>query len=145
MLDLSAVITIQSSFVSMVTPESCAASTSQLDDVVYEHVTTTVDYEHCNNHYSSLPNTEHLQYDSLQLTTSSTTCNKNMKPFNKCEVTDDDNQSIGNVTSEQNGQSITSQCHAESAPATVEDYLAVLADHTSSPVNALLSCCGNVG
>jgi hypothetical protein len=130
MLDLSAVSTSQSSCVTTVTPEPCAASTSQQDDAPYERVTTIVGYEQCHNHYSSLSNTDHLQYDFLQVTTLSTTSNQYMEAFNNSNVTDDgDQSSVSTASDGQNRQSNISQRHAESAPATVEVYLPVLPDN----------------
>jgi hypothetical protein len=130
MLELSTASTSHLSHVTLVTLEPGAAITSQVDDVTYEHTTTDVDSEQCQSHYTFLSNTDHhLQYDSLQLITSPTTSSQYMELFNNCDVTDDNDQSVGTVTSGQYRKSITLQHHAESAPATVEDYLAVLPDN----------------
>lgn len=51
-----------------------------------------------------------------------------MASLNNCDVTDDSDQSVSTVTGGHNRQSIASQRHDYSAPATVEDYLAVLPD-----------------
>lgn len=130
MLDLSAASISQTSCVTMDTPASCATSrpTSQQDNVLYEQVTTHVDYEQCHSHYSSLSNTNHQQYEILQPIMPSTTSDQYMAPFNNSNVT------------EQNKQSITSRCHAESAPAIDEDYLTVLSNdcNAKTPVWALL-------
>lgn len=144
MLDLSAASASQSPYVTMATSESCAASTSQQDDILYEHVTTDVGYEQCHNHYSSLSNTDHLQYDSLQVIMSSTASNQYMVPFNSRGVTGEGDQSSVSIAADgQNRQSITrSQRHAESAPATVEVYLPVLPDnlYATTLVSALFIC-----
>lgn len=140
-LDLSAVGTCESSYVTTVTPESCAASTNLLDDVLYEHTAKNFDYVHCQNHYSSLSHTDHLQYDSLQLTASSTTSNQYQEPFNNCDVTDNSDQSVSTETIGQNRKSITSQCYTDLTLAAVEDYLTLLPDGTCVPVNRQLLIC----
>lgn len=127
MLELSAASTSQSSSVTRVTTEPCTASTSQFDDVLDEHITTNVNYEHCQNHYSSLSNTDQLQYDRIQLTEPPTISNKHLT---HSDVTKDASLSLSTATSCQNRH--TPECHADSAPATVESYLTVLADDTHS-------------
>lgn len=143
MLDLSATSSSQSSHVTIVTLEPCVASLSHLDDVPYEHVSTNVDYDQYQNHNSLLANTVHLQYDSLQLTTSSTTSNQYTEPLNNRDVADESDQSVGNVATGQNGQSVASQRHAESAPTTVE-CLTVMLDDSSATATAYAQLLRNV-
>lgn len=118
MLELTAASTSHPSHVTIATMEPCAASTSQLDDVLYEHITTYVEYEHCHNHYSLLSNTDYLHYDSLHVTTSSTTSDQYTELFNNRHVTGGgDQSSVSTATGRQNERSITSQ---PPAPATAE-------------------------
>jgi hypothetical protein len=132
MLEPSAARSSQSPRVTLVTLEPGTASNSRVDDVdvVYDHVNTNVDYEQCRNHYLLLSNTDQLQYDSLKLTTSSNTSNQYAEPSNNRDIVDDGNQSVSAALGRQNNQSITSQHHAESAPAAVEYYMAVLPDNS---------------
>jgi hypothetical protein len=128
MLELSA-STSHLSHVTIVTLKPCVANTSQLDDIQYEHVSTNADYEQCQNHYSSLSNTDHLQYDSLRVTTLSTTSRQYTDNVNNSDVTDDDgDQSVSTAAGGHNKQPIAIQRHTKSAEAAAVEYLTVLPD-----------------